>query len=559
VIQPEEPSFKLLDAAGRPLPSAASYKAANAASQELSCWSPRLTSADRAMIPEKAIAEGRAWDMVRNNGYARGALQSQKDRVVGASYRLQLQPAYKLLGIDSKTAAKWASEVETEFHAYADDPDCWIDAERRRTFTQLLREGAGSDFVQGEAFYFRQWRPSPSGYATCFTTAEPERISTPNDYGLLTSRFDVQLPNGNRIRVGVELDSWNSAVAYHLRTQHPYDFGRLTIGTWDRIPVFNEFGWRQVIHVYEPERAGQTRGFSGMASTLQKLKMMDMQEDLELQLTQITTALGLYIKTDNGRQHAMSLIGGGGMGGKTPEQALQDFSTLCMDAQSAFYGSSGVNMNGVKLPVLFPGDEIGVVNPHNQPANHEQFKDGLRNQIGRGWGMSTAETTGDFSKTNYSSGRMAVQIAYQAVLAKRASTVNRSATQMMRLWFDEAIVRGRVKPPAGIDYFPDNSVKMSRLFALLTKANWIGAGKTVIDEYKQAKANETILATYQGDLQEILAEGGTDIEIMLDNNVRAREMFIERGLPVPEHLGGPPVTARAQPYDLSVDQTANQQ
>lgn len=528
--------MRLLDSAGKPTPQAASYKAANPNSAELARWTPRLTSADRAMLPEKGATEGRARDLVRNNGYARGAVQNQKDRIVGASYKLQHQPIYKLLGISSEAAAKWASIVEVSFHAWADDPDCWIDAQRKRTFTQFIREGAATDMVQGEIFLIRQWRPSPVGYATCFTTVEPERISNPSEFGTIPNREQL-LPNGNRLRAGVELDAWGAAVAYNIRTKHPADFGNTIsslLATWDRLPKVNEFGWRQVIHLFEVEQADQTRGFSAMASTLQKMKMMDMQEDLELQLSQLSTAFAMYIKTPMGKQRAQEIMGAEG------EDAQQKFMQTCMEAQEAHYGSAGVNINGVKLPVLFPDDDIGVLQPHNQANNHEQFKEGLMRQNARGWGMSFEEASGDFSKTSYASARAAMQIAWQYVLAKRAIITDKLASQIFRLWFDEAIVRGSIPLPAGVTYWPDNSVEMGQKFSWLTNCNWIGASKIVIDEFKQAKANEVGLGTHQSSLSDIHAEQGTDTEKLLDQQVRTREMFNERDLPLPEYLGGLP-------------------
>ncbi|WP_133666067.1 phage portal protein [Paraburkholderia sp. BL10I2N1] len=130
---------------------AAAWKSGQIASRELAYWRPSLRSADRDMLPEKAIVEGRAHDLARNNGYARGALQSQKDRVVGASYRLQLKPDHKLLGIGFEEADEWATLVEREFTLYAEDPECLIDATRQRTFTQILRECIGTEMLQGEA------------------------------------------------------------------------------------------------------------------------------------------------------------------------------------------------------------------------------------------------------------------------------------------------------------------------------------------------------------------------------------------------------------------------
>jgi lambda family phage portal protein len=527
---------QILDSAGRPMPSAASYKASDSLSQELKCWAPPLTSADKAMLPEKAKAEGRAKDLVRNNGYARGAVQNQKDRIVGAKYQLQLKPLYKLLGIDAKVAAQWASIVEVAFHAWANDPDCWVDAQRKRTFTQFIREGAATEMVQGECFTVRQWRPSPTGYATCFTSVEPERVSNPNGYGL--QNREVLLPNGNRLRAGVEFDAWGAAVAYYIRTRHPQDFGPVgggLQGQWDRVTVTNDFGWRQVIHLFEPEGADQTRGFSTMASTLQKLKMMDIQEDLELQLSQLSTAFAMYIKTPLGRQRAKEIIGA-----DEGPAAQQAFMQMCMEAQEAHYGAKGLSINGVKLPVLYPDDEIGVLQPHNQARDHEQFKEGLMRQNARGWGMSFEEASGDFSKTSYSSARAAMQIAWSYVLSKRANIADKQATLMFRLWFDEAIVRGSIPLPAGVKYWPDNSIEMGQKFSWLTNCNWLGAGKIVIDEFKQAKANEVALGTFQAGLPDILAENGTDTETLLDDSVRVREMFQERDLPLPEYLGGIP-------------------
>lgn len=543
------------------MPSAASYKAADSMGQELARWNPRLSSADKAMIPEKARAEGRAWDLVRNNGYARGAVQNQKDRVVGAQYKLQLNPIYKMLGIDAVAAAKWASLIEVQFHAWADDPDCWIDAQRKRTLTQLIREAVATDMIQGECVVVRHWRQSPVGISTCFTTVEPERVSNPLDQGLGVVQFEITLPNGNRLRNGVELDAYGAPVAYHIRTRHynDYSYNYMTVaGVWDRVEKFNDYGWMQVIHLFEPEKADQTRGFSSMASTLQKLKMMDMQEDLELQSSQLLTAYAMYIKTALGRQRADEIFGNS----SDSMSEYQKFSMLATEAQSAYYGQSGLNINGTRIPVLRPDDEIGVVQPHNQQINHEQFKQGLNRQIARGVGMSYEELSGDFSQTSYSSARASMQMAWQYILAKRASVADKLASHIFRLWFDEALVKGAITMPEGVTYWPDQSPEMARTFTALTRCQWIGAGKVVIDEFKQAKANELGINSYQFTLPDVHAENGTDIERVLDDNVRTKQMFQERDLPLPEFLGGIPLgildpATAAENHALTLDTNAN--
>lgn len=502
--------------AGKPL--AASYTAANPRSAELAGWQPPLTSADRAMLPEKRLAEARAMDLVRNNGYARGAVQSQKDRVIGARYKLQLKPNYQLLGIDASAAAKWATQVEAAFHAYADDPDCWIDAQRKRTFHHILREAVASDMVQGEVFIAREWRPSPAGYATCFKTIAPERIRSPSG-----STGEEKAANGNSIRAGVELDRWGAAVAYYVLDKHPQDVG-LSVAKTQRITKNNEFGWSQMIHLFEVERPDQTRGFSSMASGLQKLKMMDMQEDIELQASQLHTAFAMYLSSAAGKVRLNEMMG-------NSEEAYQSFMQTCMTMQDDYYGANGVNINGVKLPVLMPDDEIKMVQPNNQPSNHEQFKQGLRQQVARGIGMPYEEFSGDYSQTSYSSARASMQMAWQYVLARRSIIADRLASIMFRAWFDEAIVRGAIPLPEGVTYWPNNAIENTQKFAWLTRCDWIGSGKVVIDEMKQAKANETMVKTGQASIMDVHAENGVDTETLLDQEVRYRQMREERGLP----------------------------
>jgi capsid protein len=267
-----------------------------------------------------------------------------------------------------------------------------------------------------------------------------------------------------------------------------------------------------------------------MAATLEKLKMMDVQEGLELQATQLTTAFAMYIKTQLGVARAKEIFSDPSEDGLG--KFLQDHGAL----QSAYYGDAGVSINGVRIPVLFPDDEVGVINGHQQPNNHEQFKGGLMTQNARAWGLSREVATGDFSQTSYSSARASMQLAWQYTLAKRANIVNKIASHIFRLWFDEGVVRGTISLPPGVDYWPHRGASDYPIMQWLTRCAWLGAGRIVIDEYKQAKANTEIMSTGQGSLQDVLNQDGTDLESVADAMVAERAARMERGLPLPAHL-----------------------
>ncbi|KIP13956.1 phage portal protein, lambda family [Burkholderia sp. MSHR3999] len=520
--------IQILDQHGVPISGAddrmtvqgAAFKSGERVSRELAHWRPSLKSADRDMLPEKAIVEGRAHDLSRNNGFARGALQSQKDRIVGANYRLQLRPAYKTLGLDFKTANDWAAQVEQEFSLYADDPECLIDATRRRTMTQMLRECVGTEMLQGEAILSREWRSSPAGYSTCFMSIEPERMCNRN----LTMDVD-------KMRAGVELDAWGAPLAYWIRTRHQQDvdYG-MSSYTWDRYPKYNRFGDLNIIHVFEPERPNQTRGFSQFASVIQKMKMVDRFEDVELEAAIIATTYAMVIKSEFGARSAMEALNGSPF-----HEQLGAF----IKAQMAFHNGTNLTFDGIKIPHLFPNESLEFTTPNHPNANAESFRTWMMRHCARGMNTSYEEYTGDFSKTTYSSARASIDVAWKYVTGKRAGFVDRLASLMVRAWMDEAITRGRIKPPPGIDYWKARSA--------LTRSAWIGAGKMVIDELKTAKANQTKLTTGETNLMNVTADNGDRWDEELEQRAREIAYMEELGLPKTD-----PYAGQADPETLAM-------
>ena len=73
---------------------------------------------------------------------------------------------------------------------------------------------------------------------------------------IFDEELNTKANNGNRIRMGVEVDDFGKSVAYHLLAEHPGDrefvngYSRKHI----RVPA------DQMLHVFLPERAHQTRG-----------------------------------------------------------------------------------------------------------------------------------------------------------------------------------------------------------------------------------------------------------------------------------------------------------
>src|SRR3546814_128331 len=98
-------------------------------SRETVNWNVASVPPDRAINSVKEPADSRAKDMVINDGYARGAIQTHMDSIVGAQYRLNSKIAWQV--IPSATKA-WADEAQRIIEARFS-----LIAERDRKSTRL--------------------------------------------------------------------------------------------------------------------------------------------------------------------------------------------------------------------------------------------------------------------------------------------------------------------------------------------------------------------------------------------------------------------------------------
>ncbi|HBU6575786.1 TPA: phage portal protein, partial [Citrobacter amalonaticus] len=139
---------------------------------------------DAALLPNFARGNARADDLVRNNGYAANAIQLHQDHIVGSFFRLSHRPSWRFLGISEEDARAFSREVEAAWKEFAEDDNCFIDAERKRTFTMMIREGVAMHSFNGELCVQPAWDSSPGRlFRTQFKMVSPKRISNPNNTG----------------------------------------------------------------------------------------------------------------------------------------------------------------------------------------------------------------------------------------------------------------------------------------------------------------------------------------------------------------------------------------
>lgn len=474
-------------------------------SRELATWAPPLRSPDAELLPDISLLQARTHDLSRNYALVAGGVQVQLDNIIGAGLKLVAKPDYRALGLTPEWAEEWSRVVESGFRRYAEDLDCYCDASRRHTLSGLLGLAYRSYLTTGEILATVEWLPRhPAHYATAIQIVDPARLSNPQG-----------LSDSATLRGGIELDRWGAPVGYHIRTALPSDarFGAET-HTWRRVRRETPWGRAQVIHLFELERPGQTRGKAGIVAGLAKAKILEKFQGVSLEAAIVNAMYAAVIESEfNYTQIAEA------MGGDDPARV----ATAVLGAQAGFHEAAPVKLDGVKIPHLYPGEQLKFM-PANHPGpNYAEFEKSTLRHMAAAFGISYEQLARDYSETNYSGARAGMVEAWKFFTSRRTLIASRFASMIYALWLEEAIDRGEAElPPGAADFY---AVKTA-----LARCDWIGPGRGHIDPYKEAMADRLEMQMGTLTLEQACAERGQDWEETLEQIARERKRMAELGV-----------------------------
>lgn len=493
-----QPAAVLVDSHGRPLRAQATaelldtaHRGASLRSRELASWLASMGSADADLLPELPTLAARGRDLDRNHGVAAGSVQTLVDNIVGTGLRLAARPDYKALGRDKAWADAWAQATEAKFRSWADTPEC--DAARQLTFAGQTRLVCRTAIVQGEALALPLWLDGRR-WSTCLQLVDPDRLSNPRG-----------MPDTSSLRGGIEQDAYGAPVAYHIRRTHPFELHGIgpmvAAGEWERIPAMTPWGRRRVLHVYDKQRTGQSRGKPLMTAIMPMFRMLDHYERSELQAAVVNAMIAAFIETPLEAHDLVEMFGG------STEKYLER------------RGQWQVQLRGGAIIPTFPGDKLAPFTPARPNAAFGDFTTNVLRHIGTALGLPLELLMKDFSKTNYSSARAALLEAWRYFTGRRAWLVTHWATPCYLLWLEEAVNRGEIEAPG----FYDNPAAWSR-------CEWIGDGRGWVDPLKEAQASRERRDGLVSTLQRECAEQGLDWEEVLEQVARERQRMAELGL-----------------------------
>jgi lambda family phage portal protein len=511
------------------------YDAADLYGQHMAAWTPMLWSPDGELNMYRDRIVSRVRDMVRNDGWASGAVTRILDNAVGANMRPICKPDYRFLaaatgikGFDHEWAKEFGRAGDANWRGWAeDDLGRYCDAARKMTFGQMLRVAFRHKLVDGDAIAILPWLDDRVGYgraryATAVQLIDPDRLSNPQ------MRFDQ-----NSSRGGVEIDpETGAAVGYWFRKAHAGDWWSASQSmTWELVPRETDWGRPIVVHDFDADRASTHRGGAGIfAPVLQRLKMLVKYDGVELDAAIINAIFAAYVESPFDHELVGEALSEGG------EKSLGIYQA----GRADFHKEKNLLLGSSRIPMLFPGEKISTVNATRPASNFKDFEGAVLRNVATGLGLSAQQVSNDWSDVNYSSARAALLEAWKTLTRRRADFAAGFAAPIRAAWLEEAMELDDLPLPAGAPAF-------AAFRAAYSRARWLGPPLGWVDPVDERVGAVIGMDAGFQTLEDICAEQGQDMEEVLEQRAYEIKKFDELGIPRPEWTGAIAVDRIKQP------------
>ncbi len=500
-----------VDTAGLPVMAADVSRNAAGSLGTLSNWTPRRLAWREEGRQREAIAL-RANDIAVNDAHGASLIDSITINTVGTGLWPRSTPNYKRLGITEEQAAELAESAEWEFEQFAKEAD----ARGVTDFYGIQFQNIWSLLVKGEFVNLPLMLKDPARrYGLALQTVDPLRLRTP-----------LSLVGSKNVRDGIRLGEHGQPVGYFLANP---DDGKITasldISQYRELPP--KRGHRPVVlHRFFAKEPEQVRGVSILAPVMKFVKDKADYLDFEIVGAIVAKSFPVWIEKQNAYDATT------GLGVKTVQNA--DATTTHyreLTPGMVHYGNTGEKPH-------FPQSDPG--------ASFASFLETVLRGIGAACGMPYEIIAKDFSKTNYSSARAALEEAWRVFTLYQDWLVNHFCQVIWEMVFEEAWLRGRLILPAGA---PDFYSARAEYCA----CDWTVPDRTTLDPVKEMVAHVMGKQNNASTDADFAAKRGKDWEKIYEQ--RARERKKAKGLELPE-VNDPTVSKKAQTPDDPLEPSA---
>lgn len=459
-------------------------------------------SADQELYADLYKLRNRARDLERNEPLVRGFFDSMRKNVIGPKgMRLQVKARNNR---DSKLDTRGNEMVEAAWEEFSMKGNCTPCGQySMRSLSNLALSCALRD---GEAFFQVVFGKDVGPHGIAFHAFEPD---------LIDEKKNARLRNGNRIKMGVELNRYGRPVAYWKKTNHPGDqtFSTISGSDENRIPAEN------IIHVKLMRRFGQTRGEPTLAPVISTFKMVNGHREAELVASRIAASKMGFFTSQSGESFPVD--------GDEEEAGIP-----VTDVSPGTFWQLPADMDFKPFDPSHPSTAFG------------DFQRNVLMSTSAGLGISYETLTGDVGNVSYSSLRQ-VAISERDFYVEVQEWFKEEFTyEVYRRWISHAFDFGVINMP------------IERVTKFLRASIFRCRGFKWVDPHKEVLAVKEAMHLGIMSMTEASDQLGYDLEETFNQISREKEMAESMGLTLAfEPFGASPGSGNAPPPEENEGQS----
>lgn len=422
-------------------------------------WRAPTSSPNTSMLMSLATIRDRSRAAVRNDGYAKGAIDELVSNLIGTG----IQPLSKA---EDETFRR---EVQALWLRWTDESD----ADGQLDLYGQQTQAARAWMEAGEVFVRLRPRLAADGLSVPLQiqVIEPE---------LCPHTLFTTTPSGNKVRAGKEFDAIGRIVAYWFYPSRTNDADEINFAILKRIPA------ESIIHIYDPLRAGQLRGLPILTQTLVRLHHLDKFDDATLLGQELKNLFVGFVRSP------LSDSGGA---------AINPLTGLAVDGTDKPFAT----MEPGIFQELAPGEEVQFSNP---PAVPQTYPDFMRQQLmaaGVSCGVPYELWTGDMRGLNDRIMRVVLQKFRRRIQALQHQIIAfKFCRPIYNAWLDRVFLSGALSIPAA---YVENPEPWQR-------AKWMPQGWPYINPVQDIQALKDGVRVGATSRSAMVSEQGEDAEVI---------------------------------------------
>lgn len=419
-------------------------------------WHVYDRTSDQEMRYELKTVRSRARDLYNNNDYAKKFVRIIQNNVNGPNgFRLQMK-IKDGFGKDARLDEVANRKIEEAWKEWSKSDYCTVSKKLTlRAVNDLCLTHIARD---GEVFI--RILKTDNKFNFALEIIEPDHIDD--------KLYVDHLKNDKYIHMGIEHDKWGKPTHYYVKKNKRLESGYANLSNYERVPA------EKIIHLYEPDRADQSRGISWMVQSMIAMKMLDGYEEAALINARVSAAK---------------------MGFFTSEIGTEEYTGDSEDES----GNRLTTVSPGKFEELPAGMSFTPWNPSFPSDQHSEFVKRNLMRIASGLGVSYNTFANDLESVNYSSIRSG--LLEERELWKRIQKwyIEQFLNKIFEVWLERSLLAGAIDLPYG-------------KYEKFNQPTWLPRRWDWVDPLKDVQAKKEEIALKINSRKRIAAEKGYDFD-----------------------------------------------